>query len=154
VGKARSNLYFFFAVRADDCFIDCFCWHDVPLLLGGVVQRIWCLGQKSSSSVLIVMTYLLPLLTINSLELALVACELFFCQKNRRLVLRAYSPFVVRPSLQVLLYLSSVIFPALFPLREGGEEGKRGGSGLCVLLFFWLSTGSYAVFSPLGRDSS
>ncbi len=154
MGKARPNLYICSAVRADDCSIDCLCWHDVPLLLRGVVRSFWCLGQKSSSSVLIVMTYLLPVLTINSLELALVAYELFFSQKNRRLVLRAYDPFVVRSSLQVLLYLSSVIFPALFPLREGGEEGKRGGSGLCVLPFFWLSTGSYAVFSPLGRDSS
>jgi hypothetical protein len=156
VSKARPDLYLLLASRTDNCPIDCFCWHCFSLLLGGVVQRFWCLGQKHSSSVSIRMTYLLPLLIVDSLELARTSCELFFC-----LVYKKYTqttsldtyPFVVRSSLQVLLYLSSVIFPALFPLREGGEEGKRGGSGLCVLPFFWLSTGSYAVFSPLGRDS-
>jgi len=115
VGKAGSNLYLCFTVGTDDCLIDCLCWHDVPLLLGGAVQRIWCLGQKSSSSVLIVMTYLLPVLTINSLKLVLVAYEPFSYQKSRQLVLRASCPFVVGSSLQVSLYLSSAFFRAPFP---------------------------------------
>jgi len=145
MSKARPDLYLLLASRTDNCPIDCFCWHCFSLLLGGVVQGFWCLGQKHSSSVSIRMTYLLPLLIVDSLELAHTSCELFFC-----LVYKKYTqttsldtyPFVVGSSLQVLLYLSSAFFRAPFPWWRRRRKAT-GGFFVCVCLlsFFALFLG-------------